>query len=236
MSGPTSRPTSRPRTVRPSSRRLHLCIFAAALAKADRSSSPSLALDTEAAFGSARTTTVQPSGRRVRRLRACHRRRRATACRITDPPTPLPTVNPIRVGNESTRELGAGITWTMKQGRDTLVPRLVVARKSVERVSRCADGSMPDGNPRLRWSCDPWLVDQQESRGLRVCAFATGSRASSPDGGCWAGRCASWSDSWTAGWGRRVTPEPRQEPHDWSNQALRFTGEPQPLVCGTALG
>ena len=205
MSDPTPRQISQPGPRPTSSRRLHLVIFTAALENAERSSSPSRALDATAALGSARTTTVQPSGRSVRRLRACHLKRRATTCLVTEPPTPLPTVNPIRVAPGSPIPPGGGKTWTTTQGRDTFVPRLVVARKSVERVRRCADGSMPDGEPRLRWSCDPWLDDRQGSRGLRGCASASGSRASSPDGGCWAGRCASWSGSWADCWGRRIT-------------------------------
>ena len=205
MSGPTPRPISQPGPRPTSSRRLHLGIFTTALENAERSSSPSRALDATAAFGSARTTTVQPSGRSVRRLRACHLKRRATACLVTEPPTPLPTVNPIRVAPGSPIPPGGGKTWTTTQGRDTFVPRLVVARKSVERVRRCADGSMPDGEPRLRWSCDPWLDDRRGSRGLRGYASASGSRASSPDGGCWAGRCASWSGSWANSWGSPIT-------------------------------
>ena len=205
MSGPRPIPLSLPGPRPTSSRRLHLDIFTAALENAERSSSPNRALDATADLGSARTTTVQPSGRSVRRLRACHRKRRATACLVTEPPTPLPTVNPIRVVLGSPIAPGGGMTWTTKQGRDTFVPRLVVARKSVERVRRCADGSMSAGEPRLRWSCDPWLDDRRGSRGLRGCASASGSRASSPDGGCWAGRCASWSGSWADGWGRRIT-------------------------------
>ncbi len=180
--------------------------FDAALEKAERSSSPSLALDADAALGSARTTTVQPFGTRSSTPRACHRRRRATACRTTEPPIPLPTVNPMRVGLSSSDPSIGRITYTTKQGRDTFVPRLVVARKSVDRVRRCADGSMPASDPRLRWSRGPWLDDRQESRGLRAFASAAGSRASSPDGGYWAGRCASWSGSWANGRGRLITP------------------------------
>ena len=63
----------------------------------------------------------------------------------------------------------------------------------------------PRAEPTRRCGCDPWLGGQRESPGLHACACAAGNRASSPDGGCWAGRCASWSGSWANGWGSPIT-------------------------------
>ncbi len=65
---------------------------------ADSSSRPRVALEADAAPGSARTTIVLPLGTIPSRPRISALRRRDTLCRTTDPPTPLPTVNPIRVG------------------------------------------------------------------------------------------------------------------------------------------
>ena len=84
----------------------------------------------------------------------------------------------------------------MSRGRPARRPRRTTSVKSVERVSRADRGSTaPAGGATAttvrptarRGPCDGERRGWPDRRG---CACAAGSRASSPDGGCWAGRSA----------------------------------------------
>lgn len=110
---------------------------------ADSSSRPKAALEAKAAPGSARTTIVLPVGTNPSRPRICALRRRDTLCRTTDPPTPLPTINPIRVSEAE--PLRGSATCTTSSDRAARTPRRVVSGKSEDLRSRLPRRSMTCG-------------------------------------------------------------------------------------------
>lgn len=110
---------------------------------ADSSSRPRVALEADAAPGSARTTTVLPLGTKPIRPCICALRRRDTLWRTTDPPTPLPTDRPTRV-SDLEPALGRA-TCTTSRDLAARTPRRVVSGKSRDLRSLFPLGSMTVG-------------------------------------------------------------------------------------------
>lgn len=110
--------------------------------------------------------------------------------RVTAFPTCLPTTNATRVGSPDERALKR--PWARTVRDPARRPRLMVVRMSSLVRRRWAALSTarparlrPTG---VRGPCDD---DRRGSRGRRGYAYAGGSRACGPGGGCSAGRCAS---------------------------------------------
>ena len=121
-------------------------------------------------------------------LRARCRRRRATRCRSTEPPTALVTTKPIwgPSGLPSPRW-----AWTTRFGCATRTPRLTVVPKSADRVIRYRAGStLSDRWVRQSASDGPCADGPRRSPGRRECASADGIHAPWPADGCSAGRSA----------------------------------------------
>jgi hypothetical protein len=114
--------------------------------------------------------------------------RRVTRWRSTEFPTAELATMPTR----RSRAPCSTCRCTTKPRPEVRLPRLTVAWKSLALRIRRAEGSIS----RLRAGRGPWHGGSPESRGPHGCASGAGSRGSSPYGGCSAGRCASWGNSW----------------------------------------
>jgi hypothetical protein len=167
----------------------------AAVSAASRSA-PRVSAVAVAEAGRARTTTVAPDGRSASRGRTRCRSRRRTRLRTTALPTALDTTKPARAVEASA---GSSICrCTTKVPRPTRRPPRNAAVKSLLFRNRCAAASTttwafwdgPSVSLRLTACRDPWSGGWRGSNGRHGCACAAGSRGSSRDGGCSAGRCA----------------------------------------------
>jgi hypothetical protein len=117
------------------------------------------------------------------------RNRLLTRCRTTAPPTERETTMPIRGWSPVPRAR----QWTTRWSPRTRRPRPTVRRKSALRRSRWRAGSTIDSRRRVvrrTAQSDPCACGPRGSRGRLASACVGGSRASSRDAGCSAGRFA----------------------------------------------
>ena len=157
-----------------------------AVSSATSRSAPRSVYARVAAGARARTTTPAFAGIELSRTRTRARRRRLTLFRVTAFPMDLDTTRPTTgPGPRSVRVARC----TTTDSRPPRAPHRTACSNSAGRRIRCAAGST-GAVVRPRALRDPCADERRGSRGLRVCAYADGSRGSWPGAGCSAGTCA----------------------------------------------